>query len=158
VVFREFIEYTFHFLIEANHSHDQFYPLLGHEHSELFTIENIKKYKSPNSDQISAELIQAGGEILVSVIHKHIHSIWNKEKLPDQWKNSITVPIHKNGEKAVIIIVEYRCYWTTSVVWCSEFLATDPEVSGSIPGATRFCVAVGLESKFRRHVAVDQSV
>jgi hypothetical protein len=27
---------------------------------------------------------------------------------------------------------------TTSVVWWSEFLATDPEVPGSIPGATRF--------------------
>jgi hypothetical protein len=27
---------------------------------------------------------------------------------------------------------------TASVVYWSEFLATDPEVSGSIPGATRF--------------------
>ena len=27
---------------------------------------------------------------------------------------------------------------TASVVWWSEFLATDTEVSGSIPGATRF--------------------
>jgi hypothetical protein len=27
---------------------------------------------------------------------------------------------------------------TASVVSCSEYLATDPEVSGSIPGATRF--------------------
>jgi hypothetical protein len=29
-------------------------------------------------------------------------------------------------------------YLTTSVVYWSEFLATDPEVPGSIPGATRF--------------------
>jgi hypothetical protein len=27
---------------------------------------------------------------------------------------------------------------TASVVWWSEFLATDPEVPGSIPGAVRF--------------------
>jgi hypothetical protein len=27
---------------------------------------------------------------------------------------------------------------TASVVYRSEFLATDPEVSGSIPGATKF--------------------
>jgi hypothetical protein len=26
---------------------------------------------------------------------------------------------------------------TTSVIWWSEFLATDPEVPGSIPGSTR---------------------
>jgi hypothetical protein len=27
---------------------------------------------------------------------------------------------------------------TTSVVWWSEFLATDPEVLGSVPGPNRF--------------------
>jgi hypothetical protein len=35
---------------------------------------------------IPEELIQAGGEMLLSAIHKLIHSIWNKEELPDQWK------------------------------------------------------------------------
>jgi hypothetical protein len=42
----------------------------------------LKKYKSPCSEQITAELIQAGGETLLSAIHNIIHSIWNKEKLP----------------------------------------------------------------------------
>jgi hypothetical protein len=42
-------------------------------------IEKFKKYKSPGSDQIPTELIQAGDEILLSVIHKHINSVWNKE-------------------------------------------------------------------------------
>jgi hypothetical protein len=45
----------------------------------------LKKYKSPGSVQIPAELIQAGGEILLSAIHKLINSVWNKEELPDQW-------------------------------------------------------------------------
>jgi hypothetical protein len=56
-------------------------------------------YKLPGSDQILAELIQAGGEILLSVIHKLINSVWNKEELPDQWKESIIVTIHKKGDK-----------------------------------------------------------
>jgi hypothetical protein len=34
---------------------------------------------------------------LLSGIHKLINSIWNKEELPDQWKKSIIVPIHKKG-------------------------------------------------------------
>jgi hypothetical protein len=46
-------------------------------------IAKLKKYKSPGSDQIPAELIQAGGEILLSAIHKVIKSVWNKEELPD---------------------------------------------------------------------------
>jgi hypothetical protein len=42
-------------------------------------IAKFKKYKSWDSDQIPAELIQAGGEILLSVIHKLVNSIWDKE-------------------------------------------------------------------------------
>jgi hypothetical protein len=37
--------------------------------------------------------------MLLSAIHKHINSIWNKEQLPDQWKESIIVPIYKKGDK-----------------------------------------------------------
>jgi hypothetical protein len=37
-------------------------------------IGRLKKYKSLGSDQIPAELIQAGGEILLSAIHKLINS------------------------------------------------------------------------------------
>jgi hypothetical protein len=33
------------------------------------------------------------------VIHKLITSIWNKEEMPDQCKESIIVPIHKRGHK-----------------------------------------------------------
>jgi hypothetical protein len=72
-------------------------------------IAKLKKYKSPGSDQIRAELIQAGSEILLSEIHKLINSVWNKEELPDQWRNVI-VPIHKKVIKlTVMIIVGYHC-------------------------------------------------
>jgi hypothetical protein len=70
----------------------------------------LKRYRSPGSDQIPAELIQAGDEILRSEIHKLINNIWHKEKLPDQTKESIIVPVHKKGDKTVVIIVGYHCY------------------------------------------------
>jgi hypothetical protein len=38
-------------------------------------------------------MIQAVGKKLWSEIHKLINSIWNKEELPDQWKESIIVPV-----------------------------------------------------------------
>jgi hypothetical protein len=53
----------------------------------------LKKYKSPGSDQILAELIQAD-EILLSAIHALINYVWNKEEFPDQWKESIILPVH----------------------------------------------------------------
>jgi hypothetical protein len=58
-------------------------------------IAKLKKYKSPGSEKIPAELIQAGREMFLSAIHKLINSIWDKEELPDQWKESIILPIHK---------------------------------------------------------------
>jgi hypothetical protein len=62
-------------------------------------IAKLKRYKSSGGDQITAEIIQAGGEILHSKIHELTNSIWNMEKLRDQWKKSITIPIHKKGDK-----------------------------------------------------------
>jgi hypothetical protein len=52
-------------------------------------IAKLRKYKSPDSDQIPAEVTQAGGEALVSVIRKFTDSIWNKEEFPDQWMEYI---------------------------------------------------------------------
>jgi hypothetical protein len=46
-------------------------------------IAKLKKYKSPGSDQIPAELFQAGCKILLSAIHKLINFVWNREELPD---------------------------------------------------------------------------
>jgi hypothetical protein len=54
-------------------------------------IAKLKKYKTPASDQIPAELFQAGCEILLSAMHKLTNSVWNKEELPDQWRESIIV-------------------------------------------------------------------
>jgi hypothetical protein len=74
--------------------------VLGPSRLEVeIAIAKLKKYRSPGSDQIPAELIQAGGEILLSEIYKLINSVWNKEKLPDQCKESIIVPIHKKRDK-----------------------------------------------------------
>jgi hypothetical protein len=61
--------------------------------------EKLKRYKPPDSDQMPEEMIQAWSETLLFGIHTHINSIWNREELPDQWKESITIPVYKKGNK-----------------------------------------------------------
>jgi hypothetical protein len=50
----------------------------------------------------------------VSVIHKLITSIWNIQELPDQWKKSIAVPIHKTGDLLNIMIEWCGLDWSGS--------------------------------------------
>ena len=62
-------------------------------------IDKLKSHKLPGIDEIPAELIKAGGGTICLEIHKLITSIWKKEKFPEEWKESIIVPIHKKGDK-----------------------------------------------------------
>ena len=63
-------------------------------------LEKTKQsHKSPDTYEIITELIKAGGRIIRSETHKLINFIWNKEELPEQWKESIIVPIYMKGDK-----------------------------------------------------------
>ena len=63
--------------------------------------EKLKRHRSISTDQIPAELIKAVGRKICSEIHKLINSIWNNEELPQQWKESIIVPIYRKGNKII---------------------------------------------------------
>jgi len=63
-------------------------------------IEKQKRHKSPGIDQTPAELIKAGGRTIFLEIHIIITSVWKKEKLHKEWKESIIIPIRKKGDKS----------------------------------------------------------
>ena len=83
--------------------------------------EKLKRHKSPGTDQIPAELIKATGRTIRSEIHTLINSIWNKEELPEEWKESIIVSIYKKSDKT-----EYSNYRDTS------FLSTTYKIVSNI--------------------------
>jgi hypothetical protein len=62
-------------------------------------IGKLKQYKSLSTDQILAQMIKAGSKTICSEINKLIRSVWNREELPQQWKESIIAPIYKKGHK-----------------------------------------------------------
>jgi len=61
-------------------------------------IQKLKNHKSPGIDQIPAELIKAQGRTIRCEIHKSIFLL-NKEEFPEEWKESIILPIYMNGDK-----------------------------------------------------------
>jgi hypothetical protein len=73
-------------------------------------IAKLKKYKSPGSDQIPAELIQAGGEILLSAIHELILVGIRKNCLISGRSVLMYQFTKKVIKLTVIIIVGYHCY------------------------------------------------
>jgi len=85
-------------------------------------IEKLKRHKSPGNDKIRAEMIQAGGRAIRSEIHKLINSIWNKEELSEEWKESIIVPIYKKGDKTDCSNYIYIYIYFTFVNYIQNFI------------------------------------
>jgi hypothetical protein len=62
-------------------------------------IERLKRHKSPGIGHIPAEMIEAGGRTISSEIHEIITSVWNKEKLPEEWMWTIILSIFTTVDK-----------------------------------------------------------
>jgi len=51
------------------------------------------------------EVIKAGGKTILSEIHKLIFSVWNKEELPEEWKESSLYLSKWRVIKQIVVIV-----------------------------------------------------
>ena len=94
-----------------------------------------KNHKSPGIDKIPAELIKAGGRTIFCAIHKLIISIWNKQELPEEWKESIMVPIYEKGDKTYCnncrnISLLPTTYKSLSNILLSRLIPYEEEVIG----------------------------
>jgi len=78
------------------HTRQPLVPELSEYEFEM-GIENLKRHKLPDIDEIPAELIKTGKRTICSESHKPTNNIWNKEELPKEWTESI-VPTYKKGD------------------------------------------------------------
>ncbi|KAK6737066.1 hypothetical protein RB195_019643 [Necator americanus] len=62
-------------------------------------IKSMKPGTAPGPDFISAGFLRAGGHPLHVILAAHMTSFLQKERIPDQWKTSRTVLIHKKGDR-----------------------------------------------------------
>lgn len=59
---------------------------------------SLKSGKTPGVDQVTAEAIKAGGDILLYRLHSLVRKIWRTEQVPTTWRKAVIVPIHKKGD------------------------------------------------------------
>jgi hypothetical protein len=77
----------------------------------MLKSEELNIYKSPSTDQILEERVQAGGNNLSSEIQKLTNSIMNKKELLNQMNESIIMPIYITVIKLIVVTLQdYQCY------------------------------------------------
>jgi len=115
-------------------------------------FDKLKSHKSPGIDQIPAELIKVRGRTICLEIHKLINSIWKKEKLPEEWKESIIVPIVKKGDKT-----DYNNYRGISILPNTYKILSNIMLSRLIPYAKE--IIGDHQCGFRRNsLTIDQII
>ena len=60
---------------------------------------NLKTNKAPREDDIRAQLVKNASRELKESLHALICNIWRDEKMPDDWKVGLIVPLFKKGDK-----------------------------------------------------------
>ncbi|XP_073848775.1 uncharacterized protein [Musca autumnalis] len=64
-------------------------------------INRLKNNKAAGADGLPAELFKTGGDALIRCMHQLVSTIWQEERIPDDWNLSILCPVHKRGDKTV---------------------------------------------------------
>ena len=61
-------------------------------------IAQLPNRKSPGIDGIPIELVKALGDRGIRMIHEMCNEIWRTREWPQQWKQSVYIPIPKKGD------------------------------------------------------------
>lgn len=62
-------------------------------------INNSRIGKAPGTDCINMELIKYGGEVFRERLYVLIRTIWNEERMPEEWSKGQIITIHKKGDQ-----------------------------------------------------------
>ena len=60
-------------------------------------VKPLKKRKSLGIDNIPGELVQAGGDAVISALHKICNKIWQTREWPISWTQSLIITLPKKG-------------------------------------------------------------
>ncbi|CAF2103907.1 unnamed protein product, partial [Rotaria magnacalcarata] len=71
--------------------------------SEVYdAIKQMKNRKAPGVDNISADLLKAGGVPMTKWAHEILCDVWNNEDVVEDWATAILIRLYKNkGDRTV---------------------------------------------------------
>ena len=77
----------------------------GEDHGILlaeveYALKRLKQGKRPEPDGVFAEVLQSGGDVLMSEIHKLCEQAWQEETIPEEWTKSVIVTLPKKSDLA----------------------------------------------------------
>ena len=71
------------------------YPIIRKEVETA--VQSLKKGKSSGIDNIQAELVQAGGEDVITALMTILNKIWQAREWPTLWTKSVVITLPKKG-------------------------------------------------------------
>ena len=61
-------------------------------------IKQLKNNKAAGIDEVTVEMLKAGGNPVAQRLHSMLQLVWRSEEIPAAWKRSIIIPILKKGD------------------------------------------------------------
>ena len=61
-------------------------------------IRKLKNNKSAGMDNILAEYLKGGGDVMLRTLTNICNRVWKLEEVPEDWKNGIIIPLPKKGD------------------------------------------------------------
>ena len=62
-------------------------------------VKALNTGKSPGADGLEAEILQAGGDKMIDLLHKIISYDWVEEEIPQEWIDATLVSLYKSGPR-----------------------------------------------------------
>jgi hypothetical protein len=72
-------------------------------------LKKLKNYEAPGADNIPAELLKSGGEILKQWLKHIFSSVWIKEEIPKERLRAVICPLHKKGDPLECASMRHHC-------------------------------------------------
>ncbi|CAF2169496.1 unnamed protein product [Rotaria magnacalcarata] len=74
-------------------------------------LNQMKSRKAPGSDEVTADILKAGGEPVIKWLHEIFNDVWENEKMVKEWSSVTLVRLYKNkGDKSCVTITEVSHY------------------------------------------------